>query len=327
MTRTSWLSIVASTVLGIALVGGLLYTVDLSETVSLLSRVDPVIFAALALLTGFNAFLAGEKWRVVALRLSHEGTRPIPRGFYFVLTAIGVALGQVVPVQVGTALSRSIGSHFYGGRAIARGAGATIFEQFFDLLVAAFLGVASAVVLLAGGAGIAWAAIAVPAAVAGYFVTALAVRLVARAAHRLGAMPALAGRRRTLGLLENVARSALLAPDVARRLFALSVLRFVVLLLMAVATTEAVGFDIALWQVAAMLPCLVLSNLIAITPGALGVNEWTAASIFVALGVPFSLAAQWAVLNRVFVAVASLLVGLVGLAMAVRLSGSRVSAV
>jgi uncharacterized protein (TIRG00374 family) len=325
VSRTSWLLLAGSIVLAGILVAALLAVTDLGAVTDLLSRARPGPFVLLVLVLGFNAVLAGEKWRTVDDRLERENRDPLPGTFYFVLSAIGVAVGQVAPVQVGTALSRSIGSHFYGGRAIMRGTGATIFEQFFDLLVAAYLAVASAVVLLTGAGEAAWALLAVTMAVAGLFLTTIAVRVVAIVAHRLGRVEALAGRRRVLALLENVAGSALLAPAVARRLYVLSLVRFAGLCAMSALTCAAVGLDIPIWHLAGMVPFAVLANLIAITPGALGISEWTVVSILVMFGTSFSVAAQLAVVTRVLVAGAALIVGLFALviAVAVRRSWSR----
>lgn len=325
MSRSSWLLLAASIVLAAILVGFLLAETDLRAVAALLARARPVPFAILVLLVGFNAFLAGMKWRMVDERLERENPSPLPVSFYFGLSAIGVAVGQVAPVQVGTALSRSIGSHFYGGRAIMRGTGATLFEQLFDLLVAAYLAVASVIVLLTGAGALAWALLAVAMGVAGLFFTTIAVRLVAATAHWLGSMEMLAGRRRVLGLLESVAGSALLAPEVARWLFFLSLVRFAGLCVMAVMTSRAVGIDIPLWQIGGMMPFGVLANLIAITPGALGINEWTMVSVLVMFGPSFSVSAQWAVVNRVLMAGASFIVGLVAVtvAVAVRHSWAR----
>jgi len=71
------------------------------------------------------------------------------------LTSIGVALGQVLPVQLSMSIARTVGTYFQGG-ALRRGTGGTLFEQSFDVLIVAFLAVASGITRLYGGGGTMW---------------------------------------------------------------------------------------------------------------------------------------------------------------------------
>jgi hypothetical protein len=94
-------------------------------------------------------------------------------------------------------------------------------------------------------------------------------------------------------------------------------MRFGVLVLMGAASANAVALDVPLWRLAAALPFAAITNALAITPGGLGINEWAASSVLFALGTPFQVSAQWAVVNRVLVAVAAGLCGITGLLIAV----------
>jgi uncharacterized membrane protein YbhN (UPF0104 family) len=100
---------------------------------------------------------------------------------------------------------------------------------------------------------------------------------------------------------------------------ALSVARFLVLVLIGAASAGAAGAQVAAWQLAVSIPFAIFANALAITPGGLGVNEWTMCTVLVALGVSFQNAAQWALVNRMRVAAAAVLCGVVGATVAILL--------
>jgi uncharacterized membrane protein YbhN (UPF0104 family) len=66
-----------------------------------------------------------------------------------------------------------------------------------------------------------------------------------------------------------------------------------------------------------------IANALAVTPGGLGINEWTVSSALFALGTPFPASAQWAVVNRVLVAVAAGMCGVAGLLIALAARSAR----
>ena len=272
-------------------------------------------FAAIVLLLGLNTLLAGEKWRLIATRLSQGEAAAMPRLAYFAFTSIGVALGQVVPAQLSLVLSRSIGAHLHGGRALSRGMTATLFDYFFDVLVAALLAAASLLVLLTGGGAMIWALSAPAICLAAFLFYGPMTGLVAAVARALG--------RRSVGrlgaLCAALAASPLLAPAIGRRLLAISALRFVLLVLIGAVSARAIGADLSLWRIAAAQPFAVIANALALTPGSLGVNEWTVSSALLALGTPLSVSAAWALVNRILVAAAAALWGAAGLLIAAAL--------
>jgi hypothetical protein len=292
---------------------------DLAATGRLLLGTNPQAFAEIVLLLVLNNVLAGEKWRLIVARVQQDDGRPMPRLLYFAFTSIGVALGQFLPVQLSLVFSRSIGAHLYGGRALARGAVATLFDYFFDLLVAVFFVLSSTLVLVSGGGAGTWALCTLVTLIAGFVLYGAAARLAIGSARSLGSR----GRSRFHGFCTTIALSPLLAPRIGRRLLAVSVLRFGVLVLMGAASASAVALDVPLWRLAAALPFAVIANALAITPGGLGINEWAASSVLFALGTPFQVAAQWAVVNRVLVAIAAVLIGIAGIGIAAAARASR----
>lgn len=310
-----------SCVLSVAL-GGLLLVyllahagLDLHATAVLVEGIRPLSLVEVTLLFALYNFLGAEKWRLIDGNLQASGSRELPRPLYFAFTAIGSGLGQIMPVQLSLLLSRSVGAHLHGGRGLMRGGAAVALDQFFDILVAAGLGLASAVVLTVGGGAVAWTLMS---AIIAVLVWALYGKLVMRLTSGADALSRRLGGR-VAGWCAGIALSPLLAPGIGRRLLAMSVLRFLVLVLIAAAGAQVTGAQVAVWQLAVSMPFAIFANAVAITPGGLGVNEWTMSTVLVAVGVSFQSAAEWAVVNRLLVAAAAVLCGVAGAAIAILL--------
>jgi hypothetical protein len=309
--RLGWLF--ASAILGVLLLALLFVSTDLDLAAlgRLLLRVRLHQLAEIVLLLGLNNALAGEKWRLIAMRLGAGDAAAMPRPLYFAFTSVGVALGQIVPAQLSLLLSRSIGAHLHGGSALSRGVTATLFDYFFDVVVAAFFAAASILVLLVGGGEWLWGLSALAICLAGFSLYGVGARLIAvlaRVASGFGS--------RIEAVSGALALTSLLTPDIGRRLLAISLLRYAVLVAMGAVSAAAVDLDLPFWHIAAALPFAVVANALALTPGSLGVNEWTVSSALFALGTPLSVSAAWALVNRVLVAVAAVFWGVAGVLIA-----------
>ncbi|MFI5014591.1 MAG: lysylphosphatidylglycerol synthase transmembrane domain-containing protein [Hyphomicrobiales bacterium] len=307
MKKRSLVTTIASTALALGLLAALIISghVDLASLLRKLTEVRLLPFLGLVLATSLHVLLAGEKWRLVEERLT--GGAQLSRRLCFAFTALGTAAGQFLPMQVATALTRSMGSRFLTGAGAVRSALATLFEQAFDVLAIGFCGLASIYCLSAGDLA-RWPAGAALAAMLGWLLAAPAVKVAAAGASRL-ATAKLGGHGGIGRLAGALARSGLFEPGLVRRLFALSIVRFIVLCLMAAATTQAAGLDMPTLRLAAALPLVVLATALALTPAGIGVNEWSFAAALTAFGADFEVATQWALMNRVLVAAASLLIG------------------
>lgn len=319
LLRGVWL--VGSAMLAIVLLALLfLYGgIDLAAVTRALLAVKASALVEITLLLAVNNALAGEKWRRIAARLQPATAGAMPRLSYFAFTSIGVALGQVLPAQLSLVLSRSLGAHLHGGRVVSRGMAATVFDYFFDVVVAAFFALASILVLLGGGGPGRWLLYA--AAFCG--IAVMLCGAAARATAAAGRFLASLGPGRLWRLCATLAQSPLLAGDIMRPLLAISLLRFLVLVIIGWISARAIGVDLTLWQIAAAQPFAVVANAMALTPASLGVNEWTLSSALFGFGVPFALAVKWAVAARLLMAAAAIGCGIVGTAVAVSACGWR----
>jgi uncharacterized membrane protein YbhN (UPF0104 family) len=286
--------------------------VDLRLTLRLLGSIDRASFAAVVLMTALNTLLAAEKWRLA--NAITGGPRP-PLFTSFALTAIGVGLGQVLPVQLATGLARVVGARVLGAGTMLRAGATTIYEQAFDVAVFGAVAVGSGATLaLRGGASL-WCLLVAVVLFLGWLAAGLGARSVGGIGLwvlRRGKASARAGRMTT-------ALSALGEVDsrLARKLFLLSTLRYTAVVGISVAITTAVRLPVSPWQLAAALPFAVIAIALTATPAGIGVNEWAMSGALVAFGIPMHTAVQWVLLSRILSTAASALVGFVGAALSI----------
>ena len=282
--------------------------VDVWLTLYQLERVSAISFAKLVLLNGLLVYLSTAKWRSIDAALRSPSDFVPSRIASFFVSSAGMALGLVLPVQIGMTIARTIGTHTYG-RALKRGTAGTLFEQGFDLAVVALLAVASAITWLCGGGGAMWIASAVSLTAMALLAVGPSVRIMQRLFRR-ASRSAIPGRpvfrHRGLGKLlahalqrfAELQHSGLVNARLARRLAMLSAARFCVVVLMANQTAEAIGAHISLWSMAAAMPFATMANAIGVTPGGIGVNELTSVAALHLFGTPLNVASQWALANR-----------------------------
>ncbi len=285
---------------------------DFRVTLQQLRSVGWVSFTRLVLLTALHVFLSSLKWRSVDARLRHSADSAPSRTMSFALTSTGVALGQLLPVQVSMSIARTLGTYFHG-RAFKRGTGGTLFEQAFDVFIVGFLAIASGVTRFYRGGGVMWMVCAV--AITGFALLAVgpSVRILRSRLDTLAGGTA-ASNNRIVRSLANLQQSGLLNAGLARQLMLLSAARFVIQVLMAGQTAEAIGVHIPLWQLAAAMPFVVIACVIIATPGGLGVNELGYATTLHLFGTPLNVGAQWALANRFLVAASCFVVAACALA-------------
>ena len=274
------LQLVASFGLSVALLALLIHIakIDVWPTLRHLRDVSWIAFAKLVLLSCLFNLLSTEKWRRIdTLR---RPTDSVPsRADSFALTSAGVALGIFLPVQFAVATTRTLGTYFHGG-ALRRGTAGTLYEQSFDVATACLLAFASGLTWFYKGGGLMWTISAVTMLGLALLGVGPSVRLIRwLAAKSLVGTEAPQGRIATiLHSLSDFLHSQLLNTSLVRRLLALSVARFVVIVLMSVQTAEAIGLSIPTWSMAAAIPFVILMSVIALTPGGIGMNEFIAAS-------------------------------------------------
>jgi hypothetical protein len=285
--------------------------VDVQLTLHQLERVSPLNFMKLVLLNGLLVYLSTMKWRSIDVAWRRPSDFVPSRVASFFVSSMGMALGLILPVQLGMTVARTIGTHTYG-RPLKRGTVGTLFEQSFDFMIMVLLTAASAVTWLCGGGAAMWTVSAATLIAIALLAVSPLIRLVRRLflyasrnviyesslrpGHRLKKFMAHALRR-----FSELQHSGLVNARLARRLLMLSAVRFCVIVLMAYQTSEAIAAHILLWRMAAATPFATIANLIGVTPGGIGVNELTSVAALHLYGTPLAAASQWALANRLLV--------------------------
>jgi uncharacterized membrane protein YbhN (UPF0104 family) len=305
----------ASAAIGVALIIVLVRAghIDVRATLGQLRYVNRMLLAKLVLLTGFHILLSDLRWRTIDSVLRSPSDSSPSMLASFTVTSLGVVLGQILPVQVSMTTARTLGTHFYG-RAAKRGALGTLFEQSFDVLIACLLLVASGATRYCRGGAMMWSVSAAIMSLAGLMAAGPVVGMVQRLAASSAATEAVA-KSRILRSLFELRHSGLLDASLARRLVMLSIIRFAVLILMVGQTAKAVEAQIPLWHLAASMPFVIASCVLAITPGGLGVGELSYAAALGLFGTPLAVSAPWSLANRVLVTASCVVVAAFALTM------------
>lgn len=285
-----------------------------SDFTSLLFQVRPLPLLLFGIATGLHILLAAEKWRLVQARLE---LRLPGRREAFAFSAIGTALGQLLPIPLASAASRALGNRLVRDASARSGAISSVWEQLFDLGVMTLLLPASVWALITGSAPL-FAALAVPSLILGGILVALAdpclrlVRLVPLKFVRCAA--------------DTLAQSNLLDRTLSMRLYLLSLCRFLTLWTMCLALNWMLGWPAPSSAFAIGLPVVVLGSVLSMLPGGLGANEWSYVATMTAFGTPLPQAVSWAFANRLWNTQVSLLIGAVAFVLMLRRPEPRRSA-
>jgi hypothetical protein len=307
MTMRRLFQMVLSVALALALIVLLVKVgkVDLRVTLQQLKRVSLMSFAKIALLNALLVYLSTEKWRIIDAAWRCPSDSAPSRTTSYALTSIGLAIGIFLPLQLAMATARTLGTYVHG-RAVKRGTVGTLLEQGFDVYMVGFLAVASGVTWFYHGGAKTWALCAAAAITLALLAVGPTVRIIRRLAATCNASTA-ESHNRILRSVWALQHSGILNAALARRLVVLSALRTGTVVLMSIQTAEAVGLHIPVWQMAAAIPLVSLANIIAVTPGGIGLNDLAGAGALKVFGTPFAIGAQWVLANRVLVSMSYLL--------------------
>jgi uncharacterized protein (TIRG00374 family) len=279
--------------------------IDGGEILDRLLNLNPLGLIALVILWGAYTFVSAEKWLLVE---RHYNADNVPsRRLAFALTALGWVAGQFFPVQLTTAFMRGLGSKVLAQRNSWHSAAATFYEQIFDLIIVALLGLVS-LLCLGLAAPQAWL-ILVTVTLAVFTMTLRFITAFMQKFLRL-----LARSRLLTGRMQQFLSGGdkILEFSLIRKLVLLSIAHFILLCAAAAATTYSAGLPVSALHLAIAMPLVALASALPLTPGALGVNEFMFASTLAALGTPFAIGLQWALINRLLVISSSLLIGSIG---------------
>ncbi len=256
--------------------------------------------AAIVALLGANLALATMKWLFVMRAMEPDHKSHPPFADAMLATTFGALLGQAMPFQVGVALSRSMAGKLGVGWSPSANLGTTVYEQAFDAVVVGAAGVVAIPGYFLHLKPASWAALIV---LSGGLVVAVSLVLP----FLLGVFADLLRRvplgHRFDGLAARmhcaVGRAATLSRRALVILALLSVLRYATNLFLILVLLSALDLLHYAAPTAAAFPLIQVVAFVPITPGNLGVVEWSWSAALVSAGASFGAAATFALTTRV----------------------------
>ena len=212
------------------------------------------------------------KWRIA---LSALGTLPaaMPSAHLsMLLSSLSAVAAQIVPQVIAASALRSLTARYISKTPILEGALASAVEQSFDVLAFTLFAIPTFALLALGLAGVgagfsAWAAVAIAAVGVAFALIGVTSAWFAR---RIGSL--LQTETRPSAALRTIAR---IDASVQRRLLLLSILRYGAIFARVIIVALAAGFAFPIDQLLYGHTVVQAAQLASVTPGNLGISEWT----------------------------------------------------
>jgi len=256
-----------------------------------------IIFSSL-----FHMTTSALKWQLVLKAFHHDNANHNPPfSFHLFYTTLGANLGQVMPIHISSMITRGIGlkAHYQGST--LSGAASSGFEQIFDILIPLVLLLPTIFVLTFDMDLSTWLAIsAFILILSGLLLPLVSIKLVESILRLIG--PMAEQPKRTFFLrksLDTVLKINNLDKTLMTKLYWLSVIRFFSLLIRALVVVSVIASTITYSAVTIALPGVVSTNIIALTPGGLGISEWGWTGLLLLQNVSMQDAVAFALLNRI----------------------------
>ena len=276
---------------GIILALGLLWLligeIDLSKSQidSILEKFDLVILLQLIILTFIHLWLSAIKWQ-----LAISSTLPSDQrsGFFFIyFTTIGAMLSELLPAYLSSTVVRGAALRIHHKVPVLHGSATSIFDQIFDVYVFALCAVASVFYFIYDLSFQDWVLLTITGFIIGLFGLIILARLI----------PAPLKNAETL--IPRLVNWINERKPVLLRLYIISIVRFAVIVMRNLLILDILVTSITAQQVIIVSPLVQLSILLALTPGSIGIMEWTWTGLLKLLAIDLSEGAIYALANRV----------------------------
>ena len=241
--------------------------------------------------TALQLGLSAEKWLRALDALSDELDCRISFGAGFFYTALAAVATQFLTVFAASVAVRSLAIRINHKLGLARGAASSGFEQLFDVAVIAIIVFPTAALIAFDlGAGT-WIALTAIAVLAGVIILGHMPRLVQ------GLRQVLSGRR--IGrVLADPSVDRLSAPQLSRQFFFLSLARYAAIFGRVAIICFAAGFSVELSDLLAAFNAGQISQLAGVTPGNIGLFEWSWSGVLAYRDFPIAVALEMAIVTR-----------------------------
>jgi uncharacterized protein (TIRG00374 family) len=289
----------AAAAIALALVSVLLLVatskLDMATLADRLGRSPGWLICALALLTIAQTTFSACKWRLVLSAYGPDSGQ-LP-GFHFCLfySALSAFASQLVPAHVAAIIVRSIGAKRVGNLTLGRSAASSAFEQVFDALVLVAFGVATVLTWSVEGGVVFWLGAILAGIAVGYFM------LIGVGRARLSGTPtsSRSGLARKLNaFLDEHFTAVLFEARLSAKLLALSLLRYATIMARVPLIVIGMGFALPVSAVSQGFALVQATQIAALAPGNLGLQEWSWAAVLALRGISLLLAAEFALSLR-----------------------------
>jgi uncharacterized protein (TIRG00374 family) len=287
------------------LLGLLVRQTDFSvrQAIHTLTGIEPWLLVAIGLSSTVQMLVSAAKWRMVSHKLLPLSSAQAGPAFFFFYTSVGGALSQVLPIHVSCLAARAAAVKLHHGESGKRGAVSSAYEQAFDLLVPALLVPASILTIPRMTAFSFWlscSALTLSLAALAFglrgsrIMGGLQYWLEAFAAHvrMLGGISRLIASAHQLGLFDN---------GLLLRMFVLSIGRYAAHVARAILIAWAVGIEVHPTDIIVIIPLIQLALLVALTPGSLGIAEWSWVGLLSLMGVSLESAGLFAITHKLLI--------------------------
>lgn len=290
----TWLRSVVFLVLSLVLVTcAVLWSgLDLRDLVRRLSDAPQWLLISFFALTGLQISISALKWRIVVCKIT-PGQAPQEFSFFLACSSASALLSQLLTTYVSSIVVRGWAGRRFHDIPFTRGAGSSVFEQFFDVAVLICMALGTLITWTIGGGAITWFACTIIVLSLGMLASMQLDHLipVLRRLHpRLAEHPALQDDR-------GIAR--ICSASTVSQLYGLSVLRYLSILVKAPLVVIALGYSISSLDAAQGFTIVQTTQLAAFTPGNLGLQEWGWSGVLAFLGYGFENALEFALALRV----------------------------
>ena len=260
---------------------------------------------AVAVLTAGQIALSAVKWHMVLTRVSSGSN--VTAGFAFHVSVASAFLSQVMTSYLSAVVTRSWAARRAHGVSLGAGAGTSLFEQIFDVAIIAAMLAPTLIVYFLGGSFSLWLGLTAVSLTAG----AVIFLMLGRNVQYLPVSDAKTGLvARLFAAFRSASAAGLFAPGMVLKLYALSVLRYLLILARVPVTIAALALAIGMMDAAQGFTVVQATQLASITPGNLGIQELSWTGVLVLRDTPLELAAAFAIAFRI---VTFLSMGLVAL--------------
>lgn len=276
--------------------------ISFAELDSTLHEVSPLAIAGILVTTALFLALSALKWRLVMAQVASAEDNTPEWSYSLYYTSLGALLSVVITPHAAMPISRSIGAKLHRKGSATANAAASLYEQLFDVLPILTMAVAALIGIVSKASLLGWLLIGAALNAAALIVSIAVLRAPFWKLARFLPLPS----RRREGLTQKLEWFAtppakmLLGARFVSMLFVISITRYAIILLRTAFVVVSLGLPISAFRFAEAYGVARLSSLVSITPGELGISEWSWSGVLTWMGVSLDDAARFVLTNRFY---------------------------